>query len=197
MNSVMDIMFSMIIVAVLLLSAMQLDFNVKASAIRMRHDLDTQENAKSFAEIIEWEFRKIGHRLERPHSAISFADSRKIAFSYNKSMTGAYDSVYVEYGLSTGVDESAGGNRANIHFYRLENKKEQSIALGVKDFLLCYYNESGRKLPNPVPADSLSKIREIEVALTMKSKESIDGQYSYSTYRTRITPKNLLIKFSY
>ncbi len=196
MNSMMDIITSLIIAGMLILIIIQVDSNVKASSIFLQQDIRTQDNMSVLNDIVSYDFRKIGHCLSDPDNAISLADTSRIRFSYNtnpRAVLGVHtsDSVQVEYYLFG--DDTASPNPNDKKLLRkVNNSNHDGYCLGLTRFRLRYYNRQGTELSTPVVADSLSRIRSIRVAYRIESREPFKGEYSKFMFVTRITPKNLL-----
>ena len=190
MNSLLDVLISMIIGGSVLLAALRTDSSLKTNTMHATYQLSTQENLSTLKEIIEYDFRKIGHSLGNPWGAITLADSSRIIFSYDQDPSSTFDSMRVEYVLSA---TSTTSNPNDKILTRVFNGQSTSGAsLGVTEFKLWYYNRHGTQLPRPVVADSLSKIKTIELELVVQSVESIEGEYAETRFQTLFTPKNLL-----
>ena len=193
MNSVMDIMIALIITGILITIVLDVDFNVKVHAINMQRELRTQESVRVLTDIIEYDLRKIGHGLITPFRAVHYADTSRIIFSYDRDRSSAYDSVRIEY---TVVPALQTPNPNDFRFKRIVNGNEHDgISFGVIRFRLRYFNQYGTELPTPVSSDSLSKIRSIQYLFILQNKERFRNKYAYSSYSSRVTPKNLLIKY--
>ncbi|MDW7679288.1 MAG: hypothetical protein SCK70_01890 [bacterium] len=193
MNSLQETLIALFFAGWVVLIALRVSFNSTEHSITTLQTLSTQQNIRVVSDIIEYDFRKIGHGLRNPFTAIYFADSSRIIFAYDKNPYAVYDSIRIEYTLQDAP--STPNPRDKILLRKLNSQNSTSVALGITRFRLRYYNYFGTELPTPVVADSLSKIREIEVSLTLESVEGMKETYSTSKYHTRITPKNLLIQY--
>ena len=192
MNALRDALFALIIAASVMLIALRIDSTTSEHVIITRQASTSQENMHIISNIIEYDFRKIGHSLTTPFNAITLADSSHIIFSYDRDPGTNIDSIRVEYSISPATSTP---NPNDILLLRKVNScNPQPVSLGITNFKLKYFNQFGTELPRPVRADSLSKIREIELALMLESKEGFKHDYGQTRYVTRIIPKNLLIK---
>ena len=190
MNSIFDVLISMVIGALVLMAAFRMDSSLKTETLQTTYEASTIEKINTIYDMIEFDFRKIGHGLINPWGAITHADSSRIIFSYDKDPSTVYDSVRIEYRL---VDTYKTSNPHDKILRRIVNGQNNTdITLGVTEFNLWYTNKYNTQLARPVVADSLSKIRTIELELVMQSTESVDGEYSEKRFRTFFTPKNLL-----
>ncbi len=189
----MDVLIAVIIMGSLIVTAMTVDSNTRSHVIKTTQDLSNQESARVITDIIEEDFRKIGHGLINPFAAIALADSSHIIFSYDRDPSTAYDSLRVEYFLAPALSTPNPYDKKLVR--RVNGQTVRSAALGVARFKLKYYNQYGVLLPTPVAADSLSKIREIELRMVFKSPVGFKRRYARASYITRFTPKNLLIKY--
>ena len=193
MNNLLDVIFAFIIVGILILAVLQVDMNVKANAINIQKDLIAQENTGVLSEIIEYDLRKIGHGLRHPFRAIKAADTSRVVFSYDRNPTTVLDSIRVEYRV---IPAQSTPNPDDILIQRIVNGNQtNNISLGATRLRFSYYNDKGLQFNTPVVSDSLQRIRTIEMILSVESKESFQGEYSQVDYQTRITPKNLLIRW--
>jgi hypothetical protein len=59
---------------------------------------------------------------------------------------------------------------------------------------LINFNGFGLQLSTPVCADSLPKIREIEIAINIENTRGFKGDFGSAKYVSRIIPKNLLVQ---
>ncbi|NOY58258.1 MAG: hypothetical protein GXO75_04890 [Calditrichaeota bacterium] len=193
MNSFLDLTIAFVILGSLLAISMNVDSNVREHVITTTQDLNVQENAHVMTNIIEYDFRKIGHGLINPFAAITVADSSHIIFSYDRNPSSVYDSTRVEY-LLTAATRTPNPND-KILIRRVNGAENGGGALGVSRFRLRYYNQYGALLPTPVVSDSLSKIREIALLLVTSRTSGFRGKFGGLRYSTRFTCKNLLVRY--
>ena len=193
MNALRDTLIALFFASMLALMALKISSNTKEHVITTRQSLTTQQNMKVITDIIENDFRKIGHSLVNPFAAITLAYDSRIIFSYDNDPSSTFDSMRVEYYLE---DETYTPNPNDKKLVRKINSSSAlGASLGVTNFILKYYNGFGTLLPTPVATDSLPKIREIEITLDMQNTQGFKGEYGSAKYVTRIIPKNLLITF--
>jgi hypothetical protein len=192
MNSHLDVLIAFFFLGIFILIGLTVDSNMRAHTLVTSQEYVVQSNTRVLTDIIEHDFRKIGHGLVNPYGSIVLADTSHIIFSYDRHPRSTFDSVRVEYSL---LQANATQNPNDKILLRRENgSTSQSPALGVTRFLLRFYNQQGTQLNSPVVADSLRKIRSIELTLNLKATEGFSNRYSASKYVTTFTPKNLLVK---
>jgi len=193
MNVIRETMLALFFAGWLIFIALRVGMNTSEHLINTQYTVINQENLQTLTDIIEYDIRKIGHGLINPFTAITLADSNRFIFSYDKDPSKNYDSIRVEYSLVRAV------TTPNVHdkilYRKLNSHNTTKISLGISRFKLKYYNRFGKELPTPVVSDSLSKIREIEISLTIESRDLKENKYGNSKYVTRIVPKNLLIQY--
>ena len=193
MNSMMDMMIATVVMGLLILAAMNVDSNTRSSVITSRQDLSAQQIINVLSDIVEEDFRKIGHGLNKPLESIILADSSHIIFSYDRDPSSNYDSTRVEYYLVPALSTPNPFDKKLIR--NIKNGQDSGTALGITRFKLQYYNKNEVKLQSPVVSDSLSKIRRIELDLVVHSTESFRDRYATARYVTQFVPKNLLVEY--
>ncbi len=192
MNSHLDVLIAFIFLGVLIIIGLTIDSNMRAHTIVTNHDYSVQTNNRVLTDIIEDDFRKIGHGLIDPFGAIDLADTSRIIFSYDRNPFSTFDSVRIEYSLLPALRTP---NPNDKILRRIVNGAATTgPGLGVTRFFLKYFNQQGTQLASPVTADSLRRIRMIELTLEVKGTDGFDNRYSTSKFVTSFTPKNLLVK---
>jgi len=192
MNSHLDVLIAFFFLGVLLLIGLTVDSNMRAHTIVANQDYSIQTSTRVLTDIIENDFRKIGHGLLDPFGSVTLADTSHIIFSYDQHPFSTFDSVRIEYSLLPA--NSTPNPYDKILRRRVNGANSTSPALGVTRFFLQYYNQQGTQLATPVTADSLRRIRLIEMTLVLKGTEGFNSRYSTSKFVTSFTPKNLLVK---
>ena len=190
MNALMDVLIASIIAGSVLLISLKIDTNAKENLHVSRQSFITQKNIRLVSEIVEHDFRKMGHSLIKPKKAITLADTSHIVFSYDRNPSSVYDSMRVEY--STGPAPATQNPNDFKLFRKLNNASPNLVSIGITKFFLRYFNKKGALLTTPVVADSLSSINIIEIAIQCQSTDKIRDRYEHAKFLTRITPKNLL-----
>ncbi len=186
------VVLAFIVIGFVIMATFQVDNNVRSHTIDMRENTQLQENFSVMAAVLENDLTKIGHGLLTPANAIRAADTSRILYDYDATAKVSYDSQRVELFLET-------VNQAGVQHKRLVKRvngaTKMTMMLGLNRFRLRYFNQQGTCLPTPVAADSLRKIKEIEITLVAKAQRTNKNQERYLLYQSRIVPKNLLIVY--
>ena len=169
MNSHLDVLIAFFFLGVLILIGLTVDSNMRAHTIVTSQDYSVQTNTRVLTDIIEYDFRKIGHGLINPLGSVASADTSHIIFSYDRHPLSAFDSIRVEYSLLPA--NSTPNPNDKLLLRRVNGANINGAALGVTRFFLKYFNQQGAQLATPVTADSLRRIRLIELTLELKGTE--------------------------
>jgi len=190
MNAMRESLLALFFAGWIIMIALRVNTNTTLHLYHTQQNVLNQESMHILTDIIEYDFRKIGHGLLNPLGAIHVADSNRIVFSYDKDPSLAYDSIRVVYKMIPMKHENHKFNKILI---RKENStKITRFPFGISKFNLKYFNKLGTMLPTPVVSDSLAKIREIELSITLESSNLSEKGYGKAKYITRFVPKNLL-----
>lgn len=163
---------------------MLLNFNVFQDNARQTSDsqLQLQQNAKTLAEILNHDLRKIGY--ETDSTAFVQIDSEKIIFNADMDRNGINDVVTYFVGDSTEVTSTT--NPRDRVLYRVVNNDTISgPALGLVKAKFSYLNS------NFTPTTIISQIRYVKVELWVESPEPIDGEYYFTYWEMTINPRNI------
>ena len=194
MNALRDSLIALIFAAMIGVMALRISGTTREHVIKTRQALATQESMNTMTEILEYDIRKIGHGLINPFAGISLANDSHIKLAYDKDPSSNYDSVHVEY--YTIAATATPNPNDKILIRKLNSNNARSGALGLTNLTFKYFNAFGVQLPTPVCADSLPKIREIEISIELENTHGFKNKYAKAKFVTRIIPKNLLIRFS-
>ena len=182
MNIVLDLMGSAIIGA--LIVSMLINFNVfqSNSIISSDSELQLQQNAKTLAEILNHDFRKIGYRYD--NTAFVEADSERISFFSDIDRDGNID--LVTYMLSDTTEVSGTINPRDKILYRIVNSDTiKGPSLGLIKAKFSYFNGSG------IATTTLSEIQYVKAELWIETIELVDGGYPFTYWELTINPRNL------
>ncbi|NOZ61472.1 MAG: hypothetical protein GXO74_07300 [Calditrichaeota bacterium] len=190
MNAIRETLLALFFAGWIIMIGLRVNTNSTLHLYNTQRSAINQENLHVVTDILEYDFRKIGHGLLNPLGAIQVADSNRIVFSYDKDPSLVYDSIRVVYKM---VPVKHKNHKFNKILIRKENSnKITRFPFGISRFNLKYFNKFGKNLPTPVVSDSLASIREIEISLTLASSDLEKDEYGEAKYVTRIVPKNLL-----
>ena len=146
MNMILDIMGSSLIASILFLLILKLNLYADNAKFYSDNDLKLQQNAKTLAEIVNYDFRKIGYNYEG--TSIIAAQPKYIKFyaDINEPGTPGYGTVdVIEYFLGDSTEVVATPNPRDKILYRVENYADTigGPSLGLIDIRFSYLNSSG------------------------------------------------------
>jgi len=190
MATLIDIIGSSFIGGLLLLLMLKLNLFATSSGITSDNELKLQQNAKTLAEIINYDFRKIGYECDS--TAIAIADSNRIKFYSDIDKNNTVD--VIEYYTSDTTVATGTENPRDIVLYRKFNGVAMGgPTLGLTKFKLSYLNEFN------VVTNVLANIRYIKVELwvesTIREMESNfvnpNHPYLFTYWEMKINPRNI------
>lgn len=194
MNVLIDILGSSFIGGLILLIILKMNLFMSNASYYSDNELRMQQNAKTLAEIINYDFRKIGYKFD--NTAIITADSQKIKFVCDLQKPGdpGFGKVdTVEYYV-LGPSFAAGtSNPDDIVLVRVLNNKDSinGPSLGLVDLRFTYMDSL-----STVTSD-LAKIKYIKTELWIEPIEQVHNfitgnQDSVFTYwEFTIHPRNI------
>jgi hypothetical protein len=190
MAALIDIIGSSFIGGLLLLLMLKLNLFANSGSITSDNELKLQQNAKTLAEIINYDFRKIGYECDS--TAIEIADSNHIKFYSDIDKNNTVD--VIEYYTSDTTVATGTENPRDIILYRKFNGVAMGgPTLGLTKFKLSYLNEFN------VVTNVLADIRYIKVELwvesTIREMESNfvnpNHPYLFTYWEMTINPRNI------
>ncbi len=185
MNIMLDIMGSFVIGGILAL--MLFNFNAYQSNTRYQSDseLQLQQNAKTLADIINYDLRKIGYDMERDSIWVE-TSSQRLSFYSDIDRDGTPDLVTYFLGDSTESTATATPNPRDKTLFRVVNSDTTGgPTLGLTKLIFLYMDESGN--PTTVPSD----IKYIKSEIWVESLEPVAGEYIFTYWEMTINPRNL------
>lgn len=192
MAVIIDILGSTFIGGLVLLLILKLNLFASSSGVSSDNELKLQQNAKTLAEIINYDFRKIGYECDS--LAIAVADSNHIKFygDIDRDINNEVD--IVEYYASDSTKAPGTENPRDIVLYRNVNGVEQGgPSLGLSKIKFSYYDQYS------VVTNVLADIRYIKVELwvesTIPEMESMfvnpNHPYLFTYWEMTINPRNI------
>jgi hypothetical protein len=194
MALLLDLIGSALIGGILVLQLLNMSLFVQNATYRSDNELIMQQNAKTLAEIINYDFRKIGYNFDS--TAVLTAEQKKIKFVGDLERpgeTGAGTIDTVEYFVLDSTYATSTSNPRDIVLIRVLNNKD-SIAgptLGLVDIKFSYLDSV-----YTTTAD-LSKIKYIKTELwiepTERSDDFITGEQDtvFTYWEFTIHPRNI------
>ena len=185
MNIMLDIMGSFVIGGILAL--MLFNFNAYQSNTRYQSDseLQLQQNAKTLADIINYDLRKIGYDMERDSIWVE-TSTQRLSFYSDIDRDGTPDLVTYFLGDSTESTATATPNPRDKTLFRVVNSDTTGgPTLGLTKLVFLYMDETGN--PTTVP----SEIKYIKSEIWVESLEPVAGEYIFTYWEMTINPRNL------
>ena len=182
MGMLLDLMGSTIIGG--LLTIMLLNFSLFQSNTSFSSDseLQMQQNAKTLAEILNYDLRKIGYQYD--NTAFIEADSERISFYSDIDRNGSVD--IVTYMLSDTSEASATTNPSDVVLYRIINSDtSKGPSLGLVKLKFSYLTGNGSE------TTTLSEIQYVKAELWIETIESVNGEYPFTYWEITTNPRNL------
>jgi len=206
-TTMLDIIGSMIIGGILMTIAWRLSDAATEKTYNNTGELTIQQNLLTIAQMVEFDFRKIGYvytwtGVADPRGggfvstqAIIYADSSKIKYYTDLPATstlegdGNIDSVTYYLGPTSECLNTP--NPRDRILYRIENNDPPVKSnLGVTKFKLTYYDIYGDILTSPVPDPNV--IQNIEIEIVVEDVAAYDQKYSNAFWKQiRIASRNM------
>jgi len=193
-STILDILGSIIIGGILMTIVFRLSDAATEKTYNNSGELALQQNLTTVAQIIEYDFRKIGYcadwnKLPDPSKAILFADTSEIKFLTDIEPDGNLDSIY--YYLGPTSELLVTENPRDRILYRVINDDGPVKSnLGITQFYMIYYDALGDTIYLPV--DNYGLIASIEINVTVENVAAYDTSYSRAYWRQiRMVARNL------
>jgi hypothetical protein len=194
MNILIDIIGSSFIGGLLLLMILKLNLYSQNASYSSDTELKMQQNAKTLAEILNYDLRKVGYNYNS--TAITVADSNRIKFyaDMNEPGTAGYGTVdVVEYFLSSPSKASGTTNPNDIVLTRVINGADSSSgpSLGLVKLRFSYFNKG------LLATTILDSIKYIKTEFWVESLEPIETNfgtqtgYPFTYWEMTINPRNI------
>jgi len=193
-STLLDILGSVIIGGVMMTIAYRMSDTITERTYNNSGELTIQQNLATAAQIIEYDFRKIGYcanwnLIPDPTKALLYADTSEIKFYTDIDNNGTVDSIH--YYLGPTSELTASSNPRDRLLYRVLNgETPKSSNLGITQFNLVYFDALGDTLTPPIGLNG--GITSIEINLTVESTDAYDQKISKAFWRQiRMVSRNL------
>lgn len=173
MNIILDLLGASVIGALVILVIMNL--NIYSSNVKFTSDseLRLQQNAKTLADIVSYDLRKIGYK--KNGTSMIAAQSKKISFFADIDSNGVVD--VVTYMISDSFTVSKTSNPRDKILYRIvNNDTSKGPSLGLIDINIEYMKQNGTVTAN------LDSIQYINAELFFESPEMVKDSRGKSRY---------------
>lgn len=182
MNTMLDLLGATIIGGIIFLLIFNLNTYSSKNEYSSETDLSLQKNAKTLADIIENDLRKVGYHYDR--NSIVTAEPQKFSFYSDIDSNGTIDSVTLTTSDSTLLSETP--NPSDRIYYRIINGDTlKGASLGLTKLLFSYKNEFGNNTTAP------DSIKYIEAQIWLASPAKIDSDYAKTFWEITVNPRNL------
>ena len=182
MSVLLDIMGSTIIGGIIILMLMNFSTFQTNTAITSNSELQMQQNAKTLAEILNHDFRKIGFNYDNP--AFAQADSERISFYSDIDRNGSVDSVTYFVGNASEVISTTNPRDRVLHRI-VNNDTISGPSLGLTKVRFSYLDGMH------IETTTLADIAYVKAELWIESIEPTDGEYLFTYWEMTINPRNL------
>ena len=179
MNAMLDVVCSVAVGGIVLVMLLSFNGNITESAAGSTIRMMTQSNLTALENTVEYEFRKIGYRVDAmpADSGITAASRNSLTMKGDFDNDGTVDNLryYIDTTTATGLPNT------NTRFvYRVMNGSSRRINLGATKLSFTYFDKYGYPInADPVPAPS--KIYGVRIALNVEStvpyKGALEKQY--------------------
>jgi hypothetical protein len=194
MNVIIDLLGSTFIGGFILLLILKLNLYSQNVSLNSDTELKMQQNAKTLAEILDYDLRKVGYNYDS--TAIIIADSNKIKFyaDMNEPGTVGYGTIdVVEYFLSDTTKSISSVNPKDIILTRVLNGSDtlSGPSLGLVKLIFSYFD---RQL---VKTSNLDSIKYVKTEFWVESLEPIEvifgtqTGYPFTYWEMTINPRNI------
>ena len=194
MNVILDILGSVIIGSILMLSIFRVHTSSTEDMYRGSSNLVAQTNLATVVQILETDFRKIGYcadweKIPIPTEAIFYADSNDIRYLTDVDQNGDVDTVRYYFDYATDIPETP--NPRDRFLYRIVNSEAPvGVNLGVTQFKMEYFNALGSELTFPI--SNPREIYTMQIDITVEDVAAFDQKYQTIFWRQiRMAARNL------
>jgi hypothetical protein len=182
MNIIIDLIGASLIGGIIVLLVLNINIYSTKTKFSSDSELKLQQNAKTLAEIVNYDLRKIGYNYDG--TAIITAETNKVTFYSDIDRNGSVDIISLMIGDTTEVSYSA--NPRDRVLYRVVNgDTSKGPSLGLTDLVFTYRDGSGSV------TSALDSIKYIELEMWIETTEPIDGKYSFTYWEMKINPRNI------
>lgn len=203
-STILDIIGSMVIGGLLMLTLTRLSDNSAESEVTWGHDRSVQQEVSNLATTIESDFRKMGYSaseevLDDTTTFIFTADTSQIIFRADFDSDGELDRM--NYYLSSTEELSNTPNeRDRILYRKLNDEQPMIVSTGVTDFHLNYFDTFNTELTQPISDNRL--IESLRISFRIEDPDAyskfnkdtgeLEQKYSHAMWsQLRLTSRNL------
>jgi hypothetical protein len=182
MTTLLDILGSTLIGGMVLLMVMNFNIFTTQTQVGSTAELQLQRNAKSIAEIINTDFRKIGFKYNG--TSITQADSQK--FIFYSDINNNNNIRLIEYVLGDTSTASHSINPNDRALFRIIGNDTTIVAPdGITNIRLLYRDENGTL------THTLQDISYVEIGIWLESAYPVNNEYLFTYWQMTINPRNI------
>lgn len=188
MSEIIKLIGANVIAGFVILIILSLNIRMSDSANQLYQDTFNQRSAITAAQVLEYDFYKIGYGVTS--NKIIQADSSIIKYASDVDNNGTVDTLTYYTGSKTLLASTANPN--DMPLYRRLNQTTYTVA-SVTRFNLTYYDSANTNLSyaSLTGQATRSKIRTIQILVKTELPDSSSNFYSPVEWRKKIRPKNL------
>ena len=182
MNVLLDILGATLIGGIVFMAMMNL--NIYTSQVKYSSDseLTLQRNAKTLAEIINNDLRKVGYR----HTGAAIISAQEKFFEFYADIDSNGTSDVISYSLGDTSDALATTNPNDKVLIRtVNNISDGGPSLGITNLKFRYFNTTGQETA------ALDSIKYIKSEIWIETTDMVDAQYPFTYWEMTINPRNL------
>lgn len=194
MSILLDIFGSVVIAGMLFMLIIKLNLFSSQTSYASDSELKLIQNTKTLAEIIDYDFRKVGYRVTG--NAIEIAEEKKFKFKADIDFDNNANTI--EYTVSTSEKVKGTENPNDIILYRIvDGDSSGGPSLGLINIKFSYLDSTLTLISSPVSSTNLTKIRYIKTEMWLEGTEKINdafsdnSSYSKTYWEFTINPRNL------
>ncbi len=189
MSDWLDIVGSIVIGGIVILIFANLNLSISTGASENLFSGIVQGGLTSAADLIEYDFYKIGYRSAG--NKIEIADSNEIKFNSDIDNDGVSDEIHYFVGDAKSFTETS--NLNDFLLTREKNKEKLVTSIPVVDFKLTYYDSLGQKIDYTLLSSQSErdKIKTLKIRMKCESADMIDDHYEAVEWEKTIKPKNI------
>ena len=192
MNSVLNIIGSIILFGIFMIAIISLDGNVSSTSHQTTLETGTQENIVALAELFDHDFLKIGHRKPAPKLKPGVTDSIRITWYSDIDNNGTMDSVFYYLG-----DKECNSPNPNtrILYRKINNANPGIVNHGIVSFNLSYYDSSMTQInySNLNNITGINKVCAIKIRVRVESQYKIEKDYASTFWEKTYRPRSLAL----
>jgi len=182
MNVIIDLLGASLIGGLVMLLVVNLNAYSQETKYASDADLRLQQNAKTLAEIMNDDLRKIGYNYSG--TAITEAEQQRITFNGDINNDGSMDQV--SYFLGSKADAEATPNPDDKVLFRVVNSDTiGGPTLGLTDLRFSYLNSKEISTTDP---DSVCYVK---AEIWVETVLPVGGEYPFTYWEMTINPRNI------